>query len=360
MSEVGHITVRETHGIRRFLYPLSTEIRLPAASQTRGLGLVRQDGQPVPLQVSWADDPAGQLSRLDFALSLAPLETAKLSLCTDQPQVTLDDPLRIARGEPFRSVQRRFAIELGRHGEVLDVIYDNVRHLRAPGIVTRNGERALLLSTTTTGPSLPLAARVNVTSRYADGCKAHTRSEITACKSWMSLTHLLEEPRKGDELVFSLPLSVTSPVVTCDFGASGGIYSKLQAGSVDEVVWHTEFCDAGPVRWSLYSAGRLDYQGQVANSEAYLPQRWFHFVDRDKALAVAITRVPKNCRTMSVSLRAAGDVVVSFELGDSVAEPAVFGICYHFLNDIPPLSAATSPQSILLPPELWGLTTLGH
>jgi hypothetical protein len=350
MSEVGRITVRETHGIRRFLYPLSAEIRLPETYQARQLGLVRQDGQSVPLQVSWADDPAGQLSRLDFALSMAPLETAKLSLCTDQPEVAIDDPLNIARGEPFRSVQRRFAIELGRHGEVLDVIYDNVRHLRVPSIVTRNGERATLLVTSTTGPSLPLAARINVTSRYSDGCKAHMRSEITACKSWISLTHLLEEPRKGDEVVFSLALAVTSPIVTCDFGPGGGIYSKLQAGSVDEVVWRTEFCDAGPVRWSLYSAGRLDYQGQAANSEAYLSERWFHWIDRDKALAVAITQVPKNCRTMSVVLRAAGDVVVSFELGDSVAEPAVFGICYHFLNDIPPLSAATSPQSILLPP----------
>jgi hypothetical protein len=355
MSEVGRIAVRETHGIRRFLYPLSAEVRLPETSQARRLGLVRQDGQAVPLQLTQVDDAAGHLSHLDFALSMAPGETANLSLCTDQPEVTIDDPLTIAPGGQLRSKQRRFAIELGRHGEVVDVTYDNVRHLRAPSIVTRNGERALLLSTTTTGPSLPLAARINVTGRYSDGCKAHTKSEITACKSWISLRHILEEPRKGDEVVFSLALAVTSPIVTCDFGAGGGIYSKLQAGTVDEVLWRTEFCDGGSVRWSLYSAGRLDYQGQAANSEAYLSERWFHWVDRDKALAVAITQVPRDCRTMSVALRAAGDVLVSFKLGDSIAEPAVFGICYHFLNDIPPLSAATSPQSILLPPlvEVW-------
>lgn len=355
MSEVGRITVRETHGIRRFLYPLSKEIRLPAACQTRGLGLVRQDGQPVPLQITQVDDAAGQISRLDFAVSMAPLETANLSLCTDQPQVTIDDPLRIVPGEQLRSEQRRFTIEVGRHGEVLDVIYDNLRHLRAPSIVTRNGERAALLSTSTSGSNPPLAAHIHATSRYADGCKAHTKSEITACKSWISLTHLLEEPREGDEVVFSRALAVTSPVVTCDLGTGGGIYGKLQAGAVDEVVWRTAFCDPGSVQWSLFSGGRLDYQGQVTSSEAYLAQRWFHWVDRDKALAAAITQVPKNCRTMSVALRAAGDVVVSFELGGALAEPAVFGICYHFLNDIPPLSAATSPQSILLPPlvEVW-------
>jgi hypothetical protein len=350
MSEVGRITIRETHGIRRFLYPLSTEIRLPEACQTQKLGLVRQDGQPVPLQLTRVDDAAGQPSRLDFAVSMAPLETVNLSLCTDQPEVTIDDPLRIAPGERFRSEQRRFAIELGRHGEVLDVIYDHVRHLRAPSIVTRNGERATLLSTSTSGPNLPLAAHIHATSRYADGCKAHTKSEITAHKSWMLLTHLLEEPREGDEIVLSLVLAVTSPIVICDFGVGGGIYGRLQAGAVDEVSWRTAFCDAGAVRWSLSSAGSLDYQGQVASSGVYLPQRWFHWVDRDKALAVAITQVPKDCRTMSVTLRAAGDVAVSFELGGAVAEPAALGICYHFLNDIPPLSAATSPQSILLPP----------
>jgi hypothetical protein len=350
MSEVGRIIVRETHGIRRFLYPLSTEIRLPEACQIQKLGLVRQDGQPVPLQLTQVDDAAGQLSRLDFAISMAPLETVNLSLCTDQPEITIDDPLNIGSGESFRSQQRRFTIELGRHGEVLDVIYDNVRHLRAPSIVTRNGAQAALLSTSTSGSNLPLAAHIHATSRYADGCKAQTRSEITARKSWILLTHLLEEPREGDEMVFSLALAVTSPIVTCDFGAGGGIYGKLQAGAVDEVVWRTAFFDAGPVRWSLFSAGSLDYRGQVARSEAYLSQRWFHWVDRDKALAVAITQVPKDCRTMSVTLRAAGDVAVSFELGGAVAEPAVFGICYHFLNDIPPLSAATSPQSILLPP----------
>ena len=31
---------------------------------------------------------------------------------------------------------------------------------------------------------------------------------------------------------------------------------------------------------------------------------------------------------------------------------AEFGVCYHFLNDIPAIAAATNPQSILLPPTV--------
>jgi len=41
---------------------------------------------------------------------------------------------------------------------------------------------------------------------------------------------------------------------------------------------------------------------------------------------------------------------VEFRIGEASIEPAAFGLCCHFLNDIPALAAATSPQSILLPP----------
>ena len=45
-----------------------------------------------------------------------------------------------------------------------------------------------------------------------------------------------------------------------------------------------------------------------------------------------------------------GDVSVAFRLGDTITGPAEFGVCYHFLNDVPAIAAATNPQSILLPP----------
>lgn len=351
MSVLGHITVRETHGIRRFLYPLSAAIDLPETMRTQRLGLVRQDGQRVPLQLTPPHPIDDASTRLDFAISLAPLETADLALCTGQPDVKIGDPLRIAEGERFRSEQQRFAIELDRHGTVHDVVYDRVRHLRAQSLLTRNGKPAALIDTSADVADSPLAARIIALGQYGDGCKAQTRAEITACKSWLSLTHLVKEPQAGDEIVFSLPLAVTSPVLTCDFGAGGGIYGNLRGGATDEIVWRTDF-SAAPAQWSLFTAGRIDYRGAAANHEEYLPQRWFHWIDSDKALAVAITHVPKDCRTMTVTLRHSGEVLVGFRLGDIVSGPATFGLCYHFLNDIPPLAAATSPQSILLPPEV--------
>ncbi|MBZ5495376.1 MAG: hypothetical protein LAP85_03165 [Acidobacteriia bacterium] len=352
MSVVGRISVRETRGIRRFLYPLSTELHLPEVCRAQDLGLIGRDGQPVPMQVTPAGDNDAALFRLDFAVSMAPLETVELRLGTGQPAFLFDDPLRISTRERLRSEQLRFAIELDLHGRVHDVVYDEVRHLRAPSLLTRNGAQAELLSSSACAAGLSLAARITAAHRYADGCHAQTRAEITACKSWLSLVHVLQEPQPGDEVVFALPLAVGAQVLTCDFGVGGGIYGKLQSGVAAEIVWHTDFSAGGAAQWSLLTAGRIDHRGSATSPEEYLPQRWFHCIDRNKALAVAITAIPNDCRTMTVTLRATGDVVVSCKLGDLISGPAAFGVCYHFLNDIPPLAAATNPQSILLPPQV--------
>ena len=81
-------------------------------------------------------------------------------------------------------------------------------------------------------------------------------------------------------------------------------------------------------------------------------QRWFHLIDGDKALAVAITQVPASCKHLAVRLTADGLVRVSYELEENQSPAAEFGVCYHFLNGIPAIAAATNPQSILLPPAV--------
>ena len=167
--------------------------------------------------------------------------------------------------------------------------------------------------------------------------------------------HTLEQPKPGDEIVFTLPLAITSPTLTCDFGVGGYVFGKLDANA-SEIVWRTEFGDAPYAKWSVAAAGRVDYLGSVDTAEAFLPQRWFHLIDSDKALAVAITKLPEDCREMTVWLTNAGDVTVTFCLGTTITGPAEFGVCYHFLNDVPAIAAATNPQSILLPPVVEVLT----
>jgi hypothetical protein len=217
--------------------------------------------------------------------------------------------------------------------------------------VTRNGERAEPAAEAAFTEGL-LAARFSAGGQYPDGCPALSRLDLTACKSWVSISHVLSEPRPGDVLAFHLPFAIVSPRVTCDFGVGGGLYGKLDAEGTPEIVWSTEFEPEHPVRWSLITAGRTDYEGEESGPDAYRSKCWFHLIDRNKSLAVAVTGIPADCAVVTASLRADGNCVIAFRLGSPITGPAQFGACYHFLYDIPPVSAATNPQSILLPPQV--------
>ncbi len=349
MTRVGTITVREQQGIRRFYYPLRTVVSLAKAYPVRGLGLQREDGRPVSVQPTPAAGEQSSLIRLDFAVSLDPLQELKLLLFTGAGEVAIDDPLRVESAEHYRCTQQRFSVEFDHTGCVHQAIYDGKPHLRGVETIARNNLAAVAAGE----PEFfagPLAARISVPGRYSDGCTCLTELELSACKSWVSLTHVLREPRSGDLISFRLPLAPSAPVLTCDFGIGGGLYAKLHTESAPEITWLTDFSAGGQVHWSLATGGRIDYRGDVPGREQYRSQAWFHLIDSGKALAAAITAVPAECRKMTISLRATGDAIISFQLGDVAGGAASFGICYHFLNDIPALSAATNPQSILCPP----------
>ncbi len=352
-TPLARLRVRETHGLRRFLYPLTAQITLPKETDPNTLSLSTPEGQPVPTQ---GTQRGRGRYRLDFALSLAPYQAQDLALSLEPPQAQIEDPLAVDCSHADRLLrcrQKKFSLGVDARNNLLDVVYEDVPHLRGRSTVTRNG-RAMqaVRSVPRVGEAL-LAAWNVAQGRYdnsAGATDAETRTELTACKSWAAVTHKLHTPRPGDRVVFTLPLAVVSPTLTCDFGVGGGIYGKLQAGGADSVTWRTMFEESGDVPWTLATEGRVDYQGTSESAEAYQPQRWFHVIDSGKALAVAVTHVPAACWEMAVTLTVAGDVLVAFTLGQTAAGPAEFGVCWHFLNDVPARAAATNPQSILLPP----------
>lgn len=365
MSEVlARIRVRETAGIRRFLYPLRAEVILPNQYwvDTPKMGLSASNGSMVFSEVSEFPHDAEPYPRyIYFALSLAPYEEGVYELRIQEAMASLDDPLQITfplgQGMPgfVRNRQQRFSLLLDMDALPSEVVYDGIGHLRKPEDkcrLTCNGEKATVRPMTAIHASNEKAhvgAFVYESLIYPDGRFATTHSHITACKSWAEVNHTLEQPKPQDEIVFTLPLAITSPTLTCDFGVGGYVFGKL-GEKAPEIVWRTEFGDAPHARWSVATAGRTDYIGEVDTAEAFLPQRWSHLIDSDKALAVAITKLPNDCREMTVRLTHEGDVSVAFRLGETVNGPTEFGVCYHFLNDVPAIAAATNPQSILLPP----------
>ncbi len=369
MSEIlARIRVRETQGIRRFLYPLTTTVYIP--TELTGDVVTTYDelygnvclqdlsGQGVPCQfVDMTKRAQLPQTRLDFALSLAPGETKEILVLREANSAVVPDPLRLANSindgdEGLKNTQKRFAVTIAPEGTVGEVIYDGIPHLRGPSQVLRNGKSAWFSSATSLpGGNASLAAWLSAKSRYDNGGFAQTRVELTACKSWATVTHTLEQPKPGDEIVFTLPLAITSPTLTCDFGVGGYVFGKLDE-KTNEIVWHTELGEAPYAKWTVATAGRVDYVGEVATAEEFRSQRWFHLIDSDKALAVAITVLPDDCQELTVRMTREGDVFVAFKLGETVTGPSDFGVCYHFLNDVPAIAAATNPQSILLPPTV--------
>ena len=362
MSEVlARIRVRETHGIRRFLYPLTATLNLPQTLKLgeaktlgeiyRGFALKNSQGQDIPRQIVSLNGTSK--SRIDFAISLAPGETQDLLVVQGSPLETLPDPLHVTSTPDggLKNTQERFLVTINPEGNVSEVVYDQVRHLRGPARILRNDKSAWHSSHTAlyNDGNIFLYSQLHAKSRYEDSGFAQTKAALTACKSWVTITHTLEQPNPQDEIVFTLPLAITSPTLTCDFGVGGSVFGKLDE-KAPEIVWRTEFGDTPYTRWSVATAGRTDYIGEVETAEAFLPQRWFHLIDSDKAIAVAITKLPPDCREMTVRMTCDGDISIAFRLGETITGMAEFGVCYHFLNDVPAIAAATNPQSILLPP----------
>jgi hypothetical protein len=353
MSEVlARLRVRETHGIRRFLYPLTVIMPLPEGAGMFTTGLQTSDGQEVPLLISSASGTEEPPHRLDFAVSLEPLSTLELLLVNDSSPMLVADPIQfntVQESNCQRSKQQRFQLDIDWDNNIESVVYDQISHMQRESSVTRNAEAMNRHDYRNLFGDDLISAWAVAYGKYNDNCHAWSRVELTACKSWATITHCLEHPKPNDEIIFTLPLAITAPTLTCDFGVGGYVFGKLD-DKAPEIVWRTEFGDAPHARWSVATAGRTDYVGEVATAEEFLPQRWLHLVDSDKALAVAITQVPPDCRDMAVRLTHEGDVSIAFRLGETITGVAEFSVCYHFLNDVPAIAAATNPQSILLPP----------
>jgi hypothetical protein len=229
------------------------------------------------------------------------------------------------------------------------VVYDGVEHLAGPLAIGLQSE-ANPSPTRIYGPqndNLGLATSVTLSDELADS----TEFAFTACKSWVTVTHRLHQMTREGTLVFSLPLRAIDETPICDFGVGDGVYEKI-AG--DAVMWTTEFGQRPFAKWrvSTVNAGqeRIDYQGEYATREEFAGRSWFHWIERAKALAVAIPPpLPPGMERLVVTICRNGKIDIEFTQ-PSDATGAIVSVCYHFLNDIPAIAAATNPASILLPP----------
>lgn len=354
MDKIAEIGVIEPNGIRRFLYPLS--VLISGKADASRLRVAELSGEILPSQALSGD--GGTL--VEFAVSLAPGEVRRLQVVdtADIPAIPDRILLSVDEAGSVSAAQPRFSHRIDKAGRITSVIYDNVHHLAAPATISINDVEAggCLAETPTVGDGL--GGKLVYTGEYDLDERAvafGTTYHLTCCKSWIDVRHRVENPPAGARITFALPMAAGSGASTCDFGVGNGLYGKLQAGSIERIVWHTELSDK--LNWWVGSCAlasptvRIDCQGVLACRAEIAEKAWFHWIDRDKAVAVALTRIDDSCERISVGLAADGVVKVSF-FGPKTADgaPLECGICWHFLNDIPPIAAATNPASILLPP----------
>jgi hypothetical protein len=337
------------------LYPLQASLELPTTVSVYGLALQTPSGTRIPAYVG--DDPTSdRLSRIDFAVSLAPFETVELELVEDAPTAVPDSMKhRRSGGGGIETTQERYGQVIDDNALLARIIYDGVEHLRAPLEIRLNGQRYSennnrLLFSKASG----IGASVATGSIYPSGAPAATMASITACKSWITQQH---RPRvkSGDKIAFILPFNAQSPTLLCDFGLGGGIYTKFARETAEEVSVYVD----SDLNWTLKNGDRVDYAGILereldADRPLYhgLDPLWFHVVDEGKAIAVAITEAPADTADIDIRIRTNGDIVVEFTSGGDHEEGAAYAVCYHFLNDVPAIAAATCPQSIMLPPAV--------
>ncbi len=367
MEKLGiKIVVAERHGIRRYLYPV--RVKLPSLYRRLAGTLVvaEADGTSIPSLVEATE--SGDLSCL-FAVSLAPHESRELMLVrADADSAVVPDPISVTADEDgFVCAQERVEFEIGSMAQLGSVVYDGQQHLSGPVSITLDGHVMEPLEggyrpTLSASLSGGLGARFTHHGLYADDSSTqpvgHTEVELTACKSWAWVRHRLAGAKPGSLLRLTLPLTVTSPIQTCDFGVGNGAYGKIEPGLIDEIALEIDLAAGHPAQYAIQShlartdEARIDYAGEIKQQAELASRLWLHWTEPTKSLAIAVTEHPKSCRSIVFRLSDRGVAAVEFETGESAPESgATFGVCCHFLNNVPAIAAATNPASILLPPH---------
>jgi len=358
MTNLPRIRVTETAGLRRFLYPLTAIIQLTDDVDFRKISLQKQSGTAVPLQVEHIAARRSTLVgypsenyNVHFAVSLAPHETVELSFVEGAPEIVPDRLNVTYKDGDLTNTQQRLRIEIGQKELLRSVIYDGIEHLRSPVRIERSGDSlSPNIWSATADFEATIAASLGISGSYSDGVTGQTKTEITACKSWATVNHRTTNLPPDETITFTLPFAVTNEKIVTDFGTGNGTYAQISAEDGNEIVWRGEQSEAG-WSWQLSVNGRLDYVGSLLPHEL-ASRNWLHVIDGDKSIAVAVVSTLEGISALETRITGNGDIITTFHTDGSKREKRRFAVCYHFLNALPPIAAATNPHSILEPPHV--------
>jgi hypothetical protein len=339
-SSTLDLTISETAGIRRFGYPLHVKLTLPADRAGTEKFRLLDGKKPIAAQFR----PTGKREVwLDFNLSMAPLEEKKLRV-EYGPEVS-------AGPEPKEglTLQEEKGHYLVRSGGMTYSIPTDLTGLLGPvrsgkSEYTSGGGKGLwLINAKDERLSLEgLKGRIQRQGPFAaslvfEGKGATVQVTVPRSKSWVEVEVRAESAKA---LGADLKLNFASPGLV-DFGAGDSVYvalkakqtAKFEAWTTHRVgtSWRTSIDDAPYV---VATPGNSQVRG------------WAHAMDRTRCTALAIEDFGTlSLATDEIAIGAEGNVRLTRH-----AKRLRFWL--HFVPMPVQIGAVTSPQSMLLAPQV--------
>jgi hypothetical protein len=381
------ITVRETAGIRRFGYPVSTVLTLPQPAPAASRFRLLEDGKPVRAQfLPQGDTRDGVRSvSLDFTVDHAPLESREYLVeygtgvePGPEPKggisvVTTEEEFRVRHPGDLEFVVPRNLLGLLRRVHTAKSEY---LRTDSPGLWIRYRDDIHYRAGGFGPDGVPTAARVvkpgplAATLRF-EGTEAlrGNRSAASALemdfplsKSWVRVSWEVDDPAGCVAgLGVELNLNVEGDPVLVDFGAGSLVYSALRKGQAALLRGPRLLGDssAESPRWETLvgPADRLrPYVVAAPGARGPDAEGWAHVMDRQRATAVAVAGFADPAQEGEITVGADGRVQLwkRFARGGAAAPPGPKKVTFwlHFVPMPVQIGAATSPQAMLAPMQV--------
>jgi hypothetical protein len=370
------IVVRETAGIRRFGYPVSTVLSM-TGKPGENLRLLHK-GKPIAAQfvpVSGRKSASGYEVDLDFNISLGPYETREYVVAGGGPPAdsasrggiaikSIDDAWRVQHGTELEFVVPRNLL-----GLLQQVRTPKTEYLRAgsAGLLILGKDNSLLrvgagakVASLVNKPG-PLVGSLHFRSTEAFGKGREVQSRVVmnfpVSKSWVEVRWTIDDPDVAVAgLGADLNLNIQGEPTLVDFGAGSLVYAhlrkgeaaKMQAGSLGamrrEKGWQTLTGPAGAL--TPYVVAPPFPQGRLAEG-------WAHIMDRERCTAVAVDGFDNQGQEADITVDANGRLQI-WRRFVRVGEAPRSGwknltFWLHFVGMPVHVGAATSPQAMLAP-----------
>ncbi len=360
------LTVKETAGIRRTEYPVSTRVALARGALTDLTHIRLRSGEAevagqYEATVKWDDGSVRELD-VDFNLTIGAGESRSVQL-EYGPEVTTEmkprggltisekpDSVQVGNVTFSRSGWPLLA-SVAYRGEIIASGPNGLTLTDAAGARHEfSSARDVTMNVVKSGPLL-VVVRYTARVPLTDGADVPVTltCEMPNSKSWVRMHASVDDPgRRVRGLLVETPLALSAFPWTWDFGTDTGTYGAFRAPA-DAALLTQSIASSGKA-WRVETgtaAARATYE-QSVRGRVTTAAGWGHLLDARNAVAFAIEQFAAIPGTYSLGVDGQGHL----SIGYLRAQPATrheLSLALHFVGTPVPIGAATSPAAMINP-----------